>query len=79
MAPLDEVLDAIHVKTDPGWNPTGPTIVPRLASDVDDGDLVWTRDGRGQALGRPALREWGRSGIALDGGLQGCRHRPVTH
>jgi hypothetical protein len=46
-ATLDEVLDAIRAKTDPGWNPTGPTIVRRLAEDVQDGDLIWTRDRQG--------------------------------
>jgi hypothetical protein len=44
-APLEEVLAA--VAEIPRWNPTGPRAIGRLANDVQDGDLVWTRDRSG--------------------------------
>lgn len=44
-APLDEVLAA--VAEIPRWNPTGPRAIDRLANQVQNGDLVWTRDRSG--------------------------------
>lgn len=44
-APLEEVLAA--VAEIPRWNPTGPRAIGRLANEVQDGDLVWTRDRSG--------------------------------
>lgn len=44
-ASLNEVLAA--VEETPGWAPTGPRMIRRLAENADDGDLVWTRDRRG--------------------------------
>jgi hypothetical protein len=50
-SPLEFVLDAIE--REPGWAPTGPRMVRRLASDVHEKDLVWTRDRLGRYwLGR---------------------------
>lgn len=44
-APLDEVLAAVaEVER---WTPAGPRAISRLANDVVDGDLVWTRDRAG--------------------------------
>lgn len=44
-APLEEVLAA--VAEIPRWNPTAPRAIGRLANEVQDGDLVWTRDRSG--------------------------------
>lgn len=44
-ATLDEVIAAVEQM--PDWLPTGPKIVRRLAEQMHDGDLVWTRDRAG--------------------------------
>ena len=50
-AELATVLEA--VERIPGWAPTGPKMIRRLAEQVADGDLVWTRDRLGNYwLGR---------------------------
>jgi hypothetical protein len=49
--PLEEVLAAVEAVD--GWSPTGPKTIRRLAEQVVDGDLVWTRDRLGRYwLGR---------------------------
>ena len=44
-ASLDEVLAAVREISD--WVPTGPKMIERLAVQMRDGDLVWTRDRSG--------------------------------
>jgi hypothetical protein len=81
-ATLDEVLDAIHAKTDPGWNPTGP----RSSGAWPAMSTTATSYGRGMVAGRRSAdrrsangASQGSSSTAVLQGMQASTRHPLSH